>query len=77
VWSPIAKFALEGALQSHHELGLAKSEEWTFIALAYLRVCALLPEGQTASQLKAVIEAINECDGGVDRRFTMGKAVQN
>lgn len=69
VWSPIAKFALEGALRSHRELGLQKSEDWTFLALAYLRVSALLPEGQAASELKAVIEGIDQCGGDIDRAF--------
>jgi hypothetical protein len=68
VWSPIAKFALEGAIRSHRELGLERAEEWTFIALAYLRVCALLPEGQDPVELQAVIDGLGSVAEVVDRK---------
>ncbi|WWD09044.1 hypothetical protein V865_007164 [Kwoniella europaea PYCC6329] len=41
-WDPISKFALEGALKAHRELGREKDEDWENLALAYLRVCALV-----------------------------------
>lgn len=39
----MAKFALEAALKSHREINLPKEKEWTFLALAYLRIWALSP----------------------------------
>lgn len=47
VWGPVARFALEAALRSHRQLDLAKETQWTFLALAYLRICALSPSQQT------------------------------
>ena len=44
IWEPASKFALEGALRSHAQLALNKQEDWTNLALAYLRVCAILPD---------------------------------
>lgn len=40
IWGPVAKFALEGALRAHRELGKEKDGEWAEVALAYLSSCA-------------------------------------
>jgi hypothetical protein len=63
VWTPVAKFSLEGAIRSHRELGTVKGAEWTMLALAYLRVCALQPKGLEAEELEWVISGLNDCEG--------------
>lgn len=45
IWAPIAKFALEGAIHAHRELGLEKDGEWANLATAYLRVRSKSMEG--------------------------------
>ncbi|WVR03511.1 hypothetical protein IAU60_000502 [Kwoniella sp. DSM 27419] len=41
-WDPISKFALEGALQAHRHLDRERDEDWQNVALAYMRVCAVI-----------------------------------
>lgn len=50
VWGPVARFALEAAMKSHRKLDLPKEKEWTFLALAYLRICALSPSPSPSDQ---------------------------
>lgn len=64
IWEPIAKFALEGALQAHRNLKLAKDEEWANIATAYLRVRASSKEGVSA------------LDGPAGQEADMGSEIQ-
>ena len=41
IWTPIARFALEGALKAQDKLSLPKDEDWANLSLAYLRICCL------------------------------------
>ncbi|KAK8845493.1 hypothetical protein IAR55_006206 [Kwoniella newhampshirensis] len=59
-WDPVSKFALEGALRSHRELKKEKEEDWENLALAYLRVCALVYE--SGNELQAVVDGLKEID---------------
>jgi hypothetical protein len=64
VWTPVAKFALEGAVRSHRALGLDKTrEEWVMLASAYMRICALSPKDQEMPELEWVINALSDCAG--------------
>lgn len=56
----MAKFALEGALRSHRELGLAQEDEWLFLALAYLRICAQTPSTEVAEDSQALEAVMTE-----------------
>nr|XP_031863557.1 uncharacterized protein CI109_000809 [Kwoniella shandongensis]KAA5530629.1 hypothetical protein CI109_000809 [Kwoniella shandongensis] len=55
-WDPVSKFALEGALRSHKELKKEREEDWENLALAYLRVCALVNEG--GEELQDVLDGL-------------------
>nr|XP_019048846.1 hypothetical protein I302_02625 [Kwoniella bestiolae CBS 10118]OCF27776.1 hypothetical protein I302_02625 [Kwoniella bestiolae CBS 10118] len=62
-WDPISKFALEGALQAYRELGREKDEDWENLALAYMRVCALvdtptMENGQDETSLAELKDAV-------------------
>nr|XP_019014675.1 uncharacterized protein I206_00759 [Kwoniella pini CBS 10737]OCF53456.1 hypothetical protein I206_00759 [Kwoniella pini CBS 10737] len=69
-WDPISKFALEGALQAHRELDKEKDEDWENLALAYLRVCALVIDEKATDQqdedqyqeLRKVVDGLKETD---------------
>ncbi|WWC85913.1 uncharacterized protein L201_000783 [Kwoniella dendrophila CBS 6074] len=62
-WDPISKFALEGALQAHRELGKEKDEDWENLALAYLRLSAILNEGSEKDTTGG--ESISEMENAV------------
>lgn len=66
IWEPIAKFALEGALHAHRELSLKVDEEWTNLALAYLRVAAVDRDVGTAVELENVLETLQQIDAGLE-----------
>nr|GFD51784.1 hypothetical protein [Tanacetum cinerariifolium] len=59
VWEPVARFALSGALKSHEHLKSAKSEDWTNLALAYLRISSLLPQSHGGEQISGVLEGFS------------------
>nr|XP_018266801.1 uncharacterized protein I303_00779 [Kwoniella dejecticola CBS 10117]OBR88959.1 hypothetical protein I303_00779 [Kwoniella dejecticola CBS 10117] len=63
-WDPVSKFALEAALQAHRELDREKDEDWENLALAYLRVSAIVHDdepGHTGEeeQYAELREAVN------------------
>lgn len=61
VWEPVARFALEGAIRAHRELGLSRDEEWGNVGLAYLRVCAISEVGEEEQrELQGVWEGLRE-----------------
>ena len=62
IWDPIAEYALSGALSAHSHLALTKDEDWTNLALAYLRVTALLGskgEELAENKVKFVLEVLD------------------
>lgn len=61
-WEPVAKFALEGALRAHRELQGEKDEEWSNLALAYLRVCALIEDDMVVEELDIVLSALGKSE---------------
>jgi len=40
------------------------------LALAYLRVCALLPRGLEAEEMEWVMSSLNDCEGLDESKFT-------
>lgn len=62
IWEPASKFALEGALRAHTHLALDKQEDWTNLALAYLRICAILPDEH--AELSDVLEGLESVPEG-------------
>jgi hypothetical protein len=78
IWGPVARFALEGALRAHRELGKEKDGEWADIALAYLSSCASdfgktreadASQGDQRGELKGVLQGLADL-----REETEGKA---
>lgn len=68
----MARFALDGALRSHREIGLTKGTEWTFLALAYLRICAMVSSGKATEASLDVGEIL--ADMGSPSKRTQGKS---
>ena len=60
IWEPASRFALAGALKSHERLHLEKSEDWTNIALAYLRICAILRDDDDNEEMESVVKGLRE-----------------
>jgi hypothetical protein len=61
VWEPVAKFSLDGALMAHERLGVERDEEWLHIALAYLRVRAVMRQDddeEDGDRLDLAVEGI-------------------
>ncbi len=60
----MAKYALEGALRSHRELGKEPDEDWTNLVLAYMRVCAVIEGEVEAEELEEALSRLVGCDPG-------------
>lgn len=54
LWDPVSRFALEGALLSHRQLNNEKNEEWAYLGLSYLRVCAAKEEKADEAETKGL-----------------------
>ena len=59
-WELVAKFAIEGALRAHRQMQKKCDEGWLNLAVAYLRVCAIV-RNDNAEDLSEVIKALHEC----------------
>lgn len=62
----MARFALDGALQSHGELQWPKDTEWAFLAMAYLRICATFQDEQNQQSpgaIERVLLGLEDCKG--------------
>jgi len=59
-WDPIAKYALEGALRAHTELRKERSEDWMNLAVAYMRVCAVVEDEADHGELHLVLTGLSD-----------------
>ena len=66
MWEPVAVYALEGALRAHGKLDLDRREDWTNLALAYLRVCAVLGGDAKSDDLMGILQGVREVEGKQD-----------
>lgn len=64
IWEPASRFALAGAIKSHERLQLDKEEDWTNLALAYLRICAILTDDEGNDELQKVVTGLQDVDEG-------------
>lgn len=72
VWSPVARYALEGALRSHQALGMSKGSEWAFLVMSYLRVRAVMPVDETPPEsdlLPVILDEIVKCKADMTGTF--------
>ena len=60
VWEPVAEYALSGALRSHRHLGMERGEDWINLALAFLRVCALVEAEQEVAKRQEELQLVLE-----------------
>ncbi|KAK1926038.1 trafficking protein particle complex subunit 10 [Papiliotrema laurentii] len=60
IWEPASRFALAGAIRAHQHLTLDKHEDWTNLALAYLRTCAIVADQPSSIEVERVLEGFRE-----------------
>lgn len=60
IWEPASRFALAGAIRAHQHLALDKHEDWTNLALAYLRTCAIVADQPSSIEVERVLEGFRE-----------------